>query len=82
MAAAACSDMNTHAQTQAALAHMAAMLPEWTAHLLHPAEFWPQFSALAQELLDAADPGDRAQARQALAAMLAEYAIDTRLLPH
>jgi hypothetical protein len=82
MAAAARAGMNTHAQTQAALAHMAAMLPEWTAHLRHPEEFWPQFSALAQELLDAADPGDRAQARQALAAMLAEYAIDTRLLPH
>ena len=74
--------MNTHAQTQAALAHMAAMLPQWTAHLLHPAEFWPQFSALAQELLDAAAPGDRGQVRQALAAMLAEYAIDARLLPH
>jgi len=74
--------MNTHAQTQAALAHMAAMLPQWTAHLRHPQEFWPQFSALAQELLDAADPDDRAQARLALAAMLAEHALDTRLLPH
>jgi hypothetical protein len=39
MAAAARADMNTRAQTQAALAHMAAMLPEWTAHLRHPAEF-------------------------------------------
>lgn len=81
MAATARAGMNTHAQTQAALAHLAQMLPEWTAHLQHPAEFWPQFSALAQELLDAAAPCDRAQARQALAAMLASNAIDACMLP-
>jgi hypothetical protein len=81
MAAAAHAGMNTHAQTQAALAHLAQMLPEWTAHLRHPAEFWPQFGALAQELLDAADPRDRAQARQALVAMLASNAIDACRLP-
>ncbi|WP_244292457.1 hypothetical protein [Xanthomonas hyacinthi] len=73
--------MNTQAQTQAALANLAAMLPQWTAHLRHPAEFWPQFSVLAQEVLDAADPCDRAQARQALAAMLAKHSIDARMLP-
>ncbi|UYB51273.1 hypothetical protein OCJ37_14895 [Xanthomonas sp. AM6] len=72
--------MNTHAQTQAALAHLARMLPEWCAHLRHPAEFWPQFSVLAQEVLDEADPRDRAQARRALAKMLASEAIDARML--
>lgn len=81
MAAAARAVVNTHAQTQAALAHLATMLPEWIAHLRDPAEFWPQFGVLAQELLDAAAPCDRARARQALAAMLAEYAIDAYLLP-
>ncbi|MET0551051.1 MAG: hypothetical protein ABW002_17470 [Xanthomonas sp.] len=71
--------MNTHAQTQAALAHLAEMLPHWTAHLRDPCQFRPQFDALARELLDAAAPEDRAQARAALAAILASNTIDDRL---
>ncbi|WP_241093347.1 hypothetical protein [Xanthomonas sp.] len=70
--------MNTRPQTQAELNHLAAMLPEWIAHLRDPAEFWPQFDALARELLQRADPADAAYARAALARMRANAPVSPR----
>lgn len=53
---------------------LAGMLSPWLEKLRHPAQFWPQFDALAQQILDRADDGDRAHVLQRLDAMLAAHA--------
>lgn len=53
---------------------LAGMLPPWLEKLRHPAQFWPQFDALAQQILDRADTCDQARVRQRIGAMLADHA--------
>lgn len=57
-------------QLDAELDRLADMLPPWCEHLRHPAQFWPQFDALAQEILGHAQPDDRPHALRRLDAML------------
>lgn len=63
--------MNQRAQLDAELRHMARMLPPWCEHLRDPAQFWPQFTRLAGEILARADHRDQAYARRVLDALLA-----------
>lgn len=62
--------MNRRAQLDADLRHLARMLPPWCEHLRDPAQFWPQFTCLASEILARADPCDQAYARRVLDALL------------
>lgn len=50
--------MKPRAELDAELDRLAAMLPPWLQHLRHEAQFWPQFDALAKEILDQADGED------------------------
>ncbi|GEM_PF-1428423 len=70
--------MNTRAQLDAELDHLAAMLAPWLEHSRHHAQFWPQFNALARTILAAADSGDRAHVLQRLDAMLMRNRVSRR----
>ena len=50
--------MKPRAQLDAELDRLAVMLPPWLEHLRHEAQFWPQFNALAKEILDQAADED------------------------
>jgi len=50
--------MKPRAQLDAELDRLAIMLPPWLQHLRHEAQFWPQFNALAKEILDQAGDED------------------------
>lgn len=62
--------MKTKRQLDAELDRLARMLPPWLERLRHPAQFWPQFDALAREILAGADAEDRTHVLQRLDAML------------
>lgn len=66
--------MSGRAQLDAELARLARMLPPWLAHLRHPAQFWPQFDALARAILARAGPGERRYVRRRLQALLEAHA--------
>ena len=68
--------MKTRAQLDAGLDHLARMLPPWLESLRHPAQFWPQFRALVDELMADADPADRAYAERRIKEMLAKHGLD------
>ncbi|HEX7802773.1 MAG TPA: hypothetical protein VF471_08460 [Pseudoxanthomonas sp.] len=58
----------------AELENLERMLPVWRENLRHEAQFWPQFDALAQEILARADPQDRQYAQRRVDAMLTKHA--------
>jgi hypothetical protein len=65
--------MKSRAQLDADLDRLAAMLPPWLQHLRHEAQFWPQFEALAQDILRDAAHHDRDHVQQRLDAMLVAH---------
>lgn len=50
--------MKPRMQLDAELDRLAVMLPPWLQHIRHEAQFWPQFNALAKEILDQAGDED------------------------
>jgi hypothetical protein len=67
--------MITRAQLDAALDELAQKLPPWREKLRHEAQFWPQFDALAGEILAQAETQDLAHAQRRIAAMLAAHGL-------
>lgn len=65
--------MNDRARLEAELENLERMLPDWRGTLGHDAHFQQQFDALAKEILDKADPADRAYAQDRLSGMLARH---------
>ncbi|SDR08339.1 hypothetical protein SAMN05216569_2998 [Pseudoxanthomonas sp. CF125] len=59
---------------EADLENLERMLPVWREKLRHEAQFWPQFDALAQEILARADPQDRRYAQLRIDTMLTKNA--------
>jgi hypothetical protein len=70
--------VNTRASLDRELDRLAAMLSPWLARLRHPAQFWPQFNALAGRIDDGAGMADRAHVARRLDAMLAAHGMDRR----
>ena len=68
---AASSGMSNRAQLDAELDRLAEMLPPWLGTLRREVLFWPQFNALAQQILDHSGEHDEPHVRQRLDAMLA-----------
>lgn len=60
----------TTAQLDARLDRLARMLPHWLENARHRVQFWPQFHALAMDILTQADDGDRVHVLHRLDAML------------
>lgn len=63
--------MTARWQLESELDLLAQMLPAWRERLRHEAQFWPQFDALAGEILAKADPADQEYVQQRIAEMLA-----------
>ena len=70
--------MKSRAQLDADLDRLADMLPPWLQYLRHEAQFWPQFEALALDILGHAADHDRDHVRQRLDAMLVAHGKPTR----
>ena len=62
--------MMTTTQLDAKLDGLARMLPHWLEKARHRAQFWPQFNALAMDILAQAGDHDRAHVLHRLDAML------------
>lgn len=62
--------MSSRAQLERELDHLQSMLPPWREKLRHEAQFWPQFDALANRIVESANEADRAFVRQRIAHML------------
>ncbi len=65
--------MNDRARLEAELENLERMLSDWRCTLRHEEPFRQQFDALAKEILDKADPMDRAYAQDRLNSMLAKH---------
>lgn len=68
--------MKPRAQLDAELDRLAVMLPPWLQHLRHEAQFWPQFNALAKDILDHAGDADIQHVQARLDFMLKTHAWD------
>lgn len=72
-------------QLETRLDQLSQMLPIWLEKLRHPAGFWPQFDALAQQIIDDTPAELLWCVRLRLADMLAEHGLehplDTRASP-
>lgn len=66
--------MKPRVQLDAELDRLAIMLPPWLQHLRHEAQFWPQFNALAKEILDQAGDEDIQHVKGRLDFMLRTHA--------
>ncbi|MGH8055333.1 MAG: hypothetical protein ACREP4_15590 [Stenotrophomonas sp.] len=66
--------MKLRAQLETELDQLAAMLPTWLQYLRHEAQFWPQFNALAKEILDQAADEDIQYVQRRLDVMLKAHA--------
>jgi len=65
--------MNDRARLEAELENLERMLSDWRGTLRHEGPFRQQFDALAKEILDKADPADRAYVQDRLSGMLARH---------
>lgn len=65
--------MNDRGRLDAELENLERMLSDWRCTLRHEEPFRQQFDALAKEILDQADPADRAYAQDRLSGMLAKH---------
>ncbi|MEO8366104.1 MAG: hypothetical protein ABI538_07845 [Pseudoxanthomonas sp.] len=68
--------MDERLRLEAELENLQRMLSPWRQQLRHEAQFWPQFDALASEILARAEPADRDYAQQRLDEMLAEQGLN------
>lgn len=66
--------MKPRVQLDAELDRLAIMLPPWLQYLRHEAQFWPQFNALAKEILDQAGDEDIQHVEGRLDVMLKTHA--------
>ncbi|WP_093294220.1 hypothetical protein [Pseudoxanthomonas sp. CF385] len=66
--------MKSRVQLDTELDRLAAMMPSWLQHLRHEAQFWPQFNALAKEILHQAADEDIQYVQGRLDAMLIVHA--------
>lgn len=65
--------MSDRARLDAELENLERMLSDWRGTLRHEVQFRQQFDALAKEILDKADPADRAYVQDRLSGMLAKH---------
>lgn len=62
--------MSSRVELDKELDHLECMLPPWLEKLRHRSQFWPQFDALAGEIIGHSDQADLAHVRWRLAKMM------------
>jgi hypothetical protein len=62
--------MSLRPEVQVQLDALAEMLDYWVARVRHPAQFWPQFEVLAEEILDQCGSTEKEQVRVLIQTML------------
>lgn len=67
--------MSLRHEIQAQLDALAEMLDPWVARVRHPAQFWPQFEALAAEILDQCAHTERDEVRARIDVMLKDHGL-------
>jgi predicted NAD/FAD-binding protein len=67
--------MSTREELDLELKKLGEMLPIWLEKLRHPAEFWPQFDALAQAILDNSSEADASYVRRRLELLLQRHGL-------
>ncbi len=68
--------MSLRPEIQVQLDALGDMLVHWLDQVRHPAQFWPQFEALAAEILDQCEHAERDQAHAHIHAMLKRHALE------
>lgn len=62
--------MTCRLQLDVELARLEQMLPHWRSSLRDEAQFWPQFKALVEPIVEGLNPDDRRYAEERIARML------------
>ncbi|MNN65459.1 hypothetical protein D3C81_1809650 [compost metagenome] len=65
--------MKARRELDAELDHLGAELQHWVCRSRHEAQFWPQFTALAEDILDEAQSWDRLHVLYRLDVMLVRH---------
>ena len=70
--------MSLRPEVQVQLDALAKMLPHWVARVRHPAQFWPQFEVLAEEILEQCGQAEKEQVRALLQTMLRGHGLELK----
>lgn len=68
--------MSLRPEVQVQLDALAEMLHHWVARVRHPAQFWPQFEVLAEEILDQCGHTEKEQVRALIQTMLRGHGLE------
>ncbi len=68
--------MTTREALDRELQELSDMLPTWLEKLRHPAQFWPQFDALSQGILDNCAESDIPYVQRRLALLLQHHGLN------
>lgn len=68
--------MSLRPEVQVQLDALAEMLHHWVARVRHPAQFWPQFEVLAEEILDQCGHTEKEQVRVLIQTMLRGHGLE------
>ncbi|MDY1032063.1 hypothetical protein [Stenotrophomonas sp. CFBP8980] len=68
--------MSLRPEVQVQLDALAEMLDYWVARVRHPAQFWPQFEMLAEEILEQCGDTEKEQVRALIQTMLRGHGLE------
>ena len=68
--------MSLRPEIQVQLDALAKMLPHWVARVRHPAQFWPQFEVLAEEILEQCTQAEKERVRVLIQTMLKGHGLE------
>jgi len=70
--------MSLRPEVQVQLDALAEMLDYWVARVRHPAQFWPQFEVLAEEILDECGQAEKDEVRALMQTMLRGHGLELK----
>lgn len=68
--------MSLRPEIEVQLDALAKMLHHWVARVRHPAQFWPQFEVLAEEILEQCTQAEKEQVRVLIHTMLRGHGLE------
>ncbi len=70
--------MSLRPEVQVQLDALAEMLHHWVPRVRHPAQFWPQFEVLAEEVLEQCAHTEKEQVRALMQTMLSGHGMELK----